>query len=75
MSRTQPGDTSGRRVVIVLILLVLAISASAALYGIHLRSEMPHSEEDHHHETTEETDTGGSVGEVEDHMRSIGYVQ
>lgn len=75
MSRTGAGNTSGRKVVIVLILVVLVVSASASLYGLHLRSEMPHDESDHQVSTPQETDTGGTVEDVEDHMRSIGYVQ
>ena len=75
MARSSGEDASGQKVVIGLIVVVILVSAGAALYGMHLRSEMPHDEEEHHRETSQETDTGATVEEVEDHMRSIGYVQ
>jgi hypothetical protein len=65
---------SGKKVVVGILCIVLFVSTFAAWYGYNLRSETPHSEEDHPKAGAEEQDTG-TRSEVEEHMRSIGYVQ
>ena len=73
MSQDTEG-TSGKKVVGVILCIVLVVSSAASWYGYTLRGENPHSEADHPDAQAEEQDTG-TRGDVEEHMRSIGYVQ
>ena len=44
-----PPAGSGKKLVVMMVIIVFAVSSFAALYGLHLRSKMPHSEADHDH--------------------------
>jgi hypothetical protein len=74
--------TSGTKVVVILVIVVLLISASASWYGMSLRSEMPHTADEHPDSDAAadgDAEDGSSEevqrAETEDFMREIGYVQ
>ena len=74
--------TSGKKVVVILVIVVLLISASASWYGMSLRSDTPHTADEHPDpdasadgDAEDGSDEEAQRAETEDFMREIGYVQ
>ena len=54
-----PPPGSGKKLVIGLVIIVVAVSTCAASYGLYLRAKIPHSQADHHahdHESDESSE-------------------
>ena len=74
--------TSGKKVVVILVIAVLVISASASWYGMSLRSDTPHAADEHpdpdaaaEDAAADESSEEAQRAETEEFMREIGYVQ
>ena len=67
-----PPPGSGKKLVVLMVVIVIAVSSFAALYGLHLRSKMPHSEADQDHSAHADEAHSMEEGESTESVHSSG---